>query len=95
MNYVSVDIDIDDILYEMNRYDRRVFLQHMQDDGIISKSCIITNDGEVRAPSHIERNALDESSDEFNNALHKLYNNGWKLTSEEEQYIINISKRFP
>ena len=95
MSYVSVDIDIDEILYEMSRYERRKFLQHMQDDGIISKACIITNDGEVKAPSHIERNALVESSDEFNKALSKLYNNGWKLTLEEEQYIIDIAKRFP
>lgn len=41
------------------------------------------------------RKKLDaESKDDFNRALQKLFNNGWKLTSEEEQYIINLSKRF-
>lgn len=95
MSYVSIDIDIDEILYEMNRYERRRFLQHMQEDGIISKACVITNEGEVKAPNHIERLLLDQSNDEFDKALQKLFNNGWKLTSEEEQYIIDIAKRFP
>jgi hypothetical protein len=91
---ISIDIDIDDILYGMSRWDRKQFFEAMQEDGYISKSCIITNDGEVQAPKHIEQSALRSSTDEFNQALHKLYNNGWKLTKEQEDYIIELSKRF-
>jgi hypothetical protein len=94
MSYISVDVDIDDIISNMSRYDRRVFFESMQDDGYISKSCEITNEGEVRAPAHIERNALVESQDEFNIALNKLWNNGWKLTKEQEDYVINLAKKF-
>lgn len=91
---ISIDVDIDDILYGMNRWDRRAFFQAMQEDGYISKSCVITNDGEVKAPRHIEQNAEYESNNEFNQALQKLFGNGWKLTLEQEQYIIELSKRF-
>ena len=94
MSYISVDVDFDDILSSMSRYDRRQFFQAMQDDGYISKLCVITNDGEVHASNHMERKALAESNDEFNQALQKLWNNGWKLTKEEEDYIIKVSKRF-
>ena len=66
----------------------------MQDNEYISKSCVVTNDGFVEASSRIERRALDESKDEFNQALQLLWNNGWKLTKEQEEYIIELSKRF-
>ena len=94
MRSISIDIDIDDIIWEMDKYDRKAFFQGMKDEGYISKACTITNEGEVKAPGHIERNVLDESQDEFNQALRKLFGNGWKLTLEQEQYIINLSKRF-
>lgn len=94
MSYISVDVDIDDILYDMSSYDRRRFLEHMQDDEIISKSCIVTKDGRVEAPVHIERNASYNETNEFNQALRKLFGNGWKLTLEQEQYIIELAKRF-
>lgn len=87
MSYISVNIDIDDIISGMSRYDRRIFFEAMQEDGCISESCIITNDGTVEAPTA-------KSVDDFDRALQKLYGNGWKLTREEEDYIINLSKRF-
>jgi hypothetical protein len=94
MSWVTIDVDIDDIIYDMSKYDRKVFFNKMKDEGYISHSCIITNDGEVKALPHIERNTLNESQDEFNQALQKLFGNGWKLTKEQEDYIINLSKRF-
>ena len=94
MSYISVDVDIDDIIYDLGRLDRKHFFLAMQDNGYISEHCVITNEGEVQAPAHVERKALAESQDDFNQALQKLWNNGWKLTKEQEDYIINLSKRF-
>ncbi len=94
MSYISIDVDIDDLIYGMGRYDRRKFFERMQNDGHISEACIITYEGEVKAPAHIERNALDNESNEFNQALNKLYGNGWRMTLEQEQYIIELAKRF-
>lgn len=95
MSTFSIDLDIDDIIYSMTRYDRKEFFEEMQQQGYISESCVITNEGEVEASAHLERNAKYSSQNEFNHALQKLFDNGWRLTSEEEEYIINISKRFP
>ena len=94
MSYISVDVDIDDIIISMGRYDRRKFFEQMQKDGHISKSCVITYEGDVKAPAHIERKSIDNESNEFNQALDKLHGNGWKLTLEQEQYVINLAKRF-
>jgi len=94
MRSISVEVDIIDIIWGMSKYDRREFFNRMQEEGYISKSCVITNEGNVEASAHTERKALAESEDEFNLALHKLIGNGWKLTKEQEEYIINLSKRF-
>jgi len=94
MSYISVDIDIDDIIWDMSTFDRRRFFERMQREGYISEGCIITANGEVKAPAHIERNALDNQTSEFNQALDKLYGNGWRMTREEEECIINLGKRF-
>lgn len=94
MSHISIDVDIDDIIWGMSSYDRKAFFKRMQDEGYISKSCIVTKEGEVEAPSHIEKRAIAESKDEFNLALQKLFGNGWRLTKEQEDYIINLSKRF-
>jgi hypothetical protein len=94
MSSFSVDIDIDDIIWGMSTYERRGFFEAMQDEGYISKSCVITEDGIVEAPAHIERKVLANSNDEFNQALQRLYGNGWRMTKEQEDYIIELGKRF-
>jgi hypothetical protein len=94
MSSISIDVDIDDIIWGMGSYDRKAFFYSMQDKGYISKSCIITKEGEVKAASHVQRNALTESNDDFNRALQVLFGKGWLLTKEEEEYIITLSKRF-
>jgi hypothetical protein len=94
MSSISIDVDIDDIIWGMGSYDRREFFKSMQDEGYISKSCIITKDGEVKAAGHIERNKLAESTNEFNHALRTLFGKSWLLTKEQEQYVIELAKRF-
>ncbi len=91
---ISIDIDIDDILYGMGTYDRKALFKAMQEDGYISEQCTITKEGNVEASAHAERKALVESTDNFNHALQILFNKGWQLTKEEEEYIIKLSKRF-
>ena len=94
MSSISIDVDIDDIIWGMGSYDRREFFESMKDRGYISESCIITKDGEVKAAGHIERNKLSESNDDFNRALQTLFGKGWLLTKEQEQYVIELAKRF-
>lgn len=94
MGWISVDVDIDDVISAMSRWDRKEFFKALMDDGYVPKECTITDDGELKLPGPWERRKLAESTDEFNHALQKLFNNGWRVTKEEEDYIINLSKRF-
>ena len=94
MSYISVDVDMDDILSSMSRYDRRNLLIKMQDDGFIPQECTIDSNGVVCLPEKMAKKIIEENNDDFNIALKKLYNNGWKLTKEDENFIINLSKKF-
>lgn len=96
MSTISVDVDVEvvDILDGMSTYDRRRFLEEMKECGYISGLCVITNDGRVQASDRAEQKALYESNNEFNRALQNLYGNGWRLTREEEEFVIRISKKF-
>lgn len=91
MPTITIDVDIDDILFSLGRRDRRNLLIGLQDDGYIPNELKINDEGEVELNTPLSRHS---SSDDFNFALQKLFNNGWKLTSEEEQYVINLSKKF-
>jgi hypothetical protein len=86
MGQISLDVDIDDIISSMSKYDRRELFRELQKDGWISSRCRVTKEGEVEA--------IGESDSEFDSALIKLQGNDWRLTKDEEQFIINLSKKF-
>lgn len=94
MSTISIDVDIDEIVWAMGKYDRKELFKEMQKEGYIPKECNISNDGELKLPNLWEQKKLADSKNEFNQALQKLFNNGWRLTNEQEQYIVDLAKQF-
>ena len=80
MSWISIDVDIDDIISSMSSYDKQRMVNDLYDGGWVA--------------------AKDKESDynkpetELDEACLKLFSNAWRLTKEEEEYIINIAKRF-
>lgn len=87
----EVEIDLGDLLNKLSDDERKYIFECLQEDGYINEDLEITEDGEVEFPNNI---SYLTQSDDFNNALAKLHNNGWKLSKKEEEYIISLSKRF-
>jgi hypothetical protein len=79
MSYISVDVDIDDILWSMSSREKQKLAEELYDAGYI--------------PKELE-NKLAELNNDFSLACEKLIGQSWRLTREEEEYIINLSKRF-
>ena len=75
---VDVDVDIDDIIYEMSSSERQELVDDLYDDGYI--------------PTPLQK--VIEPDDDFSLACKKLMGQSWRLTKAEEEFIINISKRF-
>jgi flagellar motor switch protein FliG len=76
MSYVSVDVDIDDVLWGMSSKEKQQLVDDLYEDGYIPTPLV------------------DRHTDDFSNACRKLMGQAWRLTREEEEFIINLAKRF-
>ena len=81
MSYITVDVDIDEIIFgpSLSNSERQALADNLYDDGYIPK--------QVQKESY-------EHEDEFSLACQKLKYQSWRLSREEEEFIINLSKRF-
>jgi hypothetical protein len=79
-----IDVDIDDVLYSMSARELQNLVDDLYEDGYIPKK--LEKQEERKAPSIPEQFYLE--------AIDKLARNYHQLTSEEEQTIINLAKRF-
>ena len=87
---VDVDIDMDDIISDMSRQDRRYFFEAMQESGYIDDTLTITADGEVTLSSKQSTNSLSEN---FDKSVSKLIGNSWRLSKEDEETILKIANK--
>ena len=76
---MNVDIDIDDLLWSMSKKEKQQLVDDLYEDGYIPKPF---------------QDESDRFTDDFSSACKKLLGEAWRLTREEEDFIINISKRF-
>jgi len=77
MSSISIDIELDDILFEMSSRQKQMVVDELYDDGYV--------------PSQLEKKMV--VGEEFNNACRKLIDNSWRLTREEEEFIISLARR--
>lgn len=76
---MNVDIDMDDLLWSMSTKEKQQLVDELYDDGYTPASL---------------QGELDKHVDDLSIACKKLMGEGWRLTTEEVEIIINISKRF-
>ena len=84
MSYISIDIDIDELIWGMSDRERQELAEELYDNGYV--------------PQKLEKAEKKEMfgavESEYQDALEKLDGKWNRLTAEEEALIINISKRF-
>ena len=80
---ISVDIDIDDILWGMSDREKQKLVEDLYKDGFIPEEL----ESELNQPTHAAEAPFVE-------ALDKLKGKYNMLTAEEEQIIIKIANRF-
>lgn len=83
MSYISVDVDINDVLWSMGDRDKQKLVDELYDEGFTPEEL----KKKLDPPTHAAENI-------FNEALDKIKGKWNMLTEEEETIIINISKRF-
>ena len=73
----NIDIDIDDILWGMSDREKQELVDDLYEDGYIAKK-----DDDAKS-----------TDDTWNEEVHKLFNSKWRLSKEDEQTILNITKK--
>jgi hypothetical protein len=73
----SIDIDIDDILYSMSSCEKQQLADELYEDGYLAK----------------KDDADKSTDDEWNEQVNKLFNNKWRLSKEDEETILQITKK--
>ncbi len=76
---IRIDVDLDDILWDMSTREKQDLAEELYEAGYI--------------PKEIERKEA-QYDDDFSQACKKLMGQSWRLTKAEEEFIINISNRF-
>ena len=75
----SINIEIEDILWDLSDREKQEIVDELFDDGFVAKKDIRTND--------------DDGVEEFDESVFKLLGNGWRLSKEDEQTILQIAKK--
>jgi hypothetical protein len=75
----SIDIEIEDILWNMSSYEKQELIDELYNDGFIPKGLSETS------------NSID--GDAFDEAVSKLLGNSWRLTKEDEETILKITNK--
>ena len=78
MSLISVDLDINDIMYSMTSYDKQQMADELYDDGY--------------CPTQVKQ-VMDEDLDDWDEAIIKLKGNKWRLSKEDEETILRITNK--
>jgi hypothetical protein len=76
----DVDIDVDEFLSACSTSERKELIEALVEDGYIKRESILNPDKHA-APN------------EFDNACSHMIGNSWRLSKEDEDKIIEISKK--
>ena len=76
----SIDIEIEDILWNMSSYEKQELVDELYDDGFVPKQMGVVHPDDV-------------PTDDFDKEVSKLMGNRWRLTTEDEQTILKITNK--
>jgi hypothetical protein len=87
MSWVSINVDLDDIYDEMDRYDKQKMAEWLLDDGILDDH----PNHEIRKV--IRGNNESPGEEQYRNDLTKIWNGFYQLSNEDIEIIKNIANK--
>jgi hypothetical protein len=92
--YISVDIDIDDILYGLRSRDQKELLKELLDEMDIDDvlSIIKSHEDYKDEASQIQTTLMGDDAN-FNAACDKISINRWRISLEQEQLVLQIADK--
>jgi hypothetical protein len=91
---ISVDVDIDDILWGMGSRDQEEMLEGLLDDMDVENVLrIIHNHEDYKGEAHTIRSTIYGDDTSFTAACAKIDANRWRLPLDQEQLILQIADK--
>ncbi len=87
MSWISINVDLDDIYDEMDRYDKQKMAEWLLDDGILDDH----PNHEIRKV--IRGNNESPGEEQYRNDLTKLWKGFYQLSNEDIEIIKNIANK--
>ena len=87
MPYINIDLDLDDIYYEMSRYDKNEMAELLFEDGILENH----KNPNIRKLVRGSEESFDE--EQFRNNLTKLWNSFYQLSNEDIEIIEKLANK--
>lgn len=95
---ISIDIEVDELLWEMSKYDKKEMLKALLSDmneKDIRDSVKSLDDEEIvsilKTKNIGHQNPIEEK---FNQNIISLLGKSWRLSTEEESFINQIAERY-
>ena len=88
---MNIDIDVDDVLWSMGRSEKKEMLKSLLDDmdHKVIMECLKNSNLTTRLTNVVSK----ETDEEFNTKVMSLINNRYKLSPQEELFVINLCTR--
>lgn len=87
MSWISIDVDLDNIYDEMDRYDKQKMAEWLLDDGILE------NHPNPVVRKVVRGNEESFGEEQYRNDLTKLWNGFYQLSNEDIEIIKNIANK--
>jgi hypothetical protein len=85
MASISVDVDIDDILWDMTSYEKQELVNELYEDGYVPK--------QVQAIADREDAISSAGPFDFDGQVQKLIGNSWRLSNNDVETILKITNK--
>jgi predicted transcriptional regulator len=88
---MDIDISVDEVLYGMTRSEKKEMLESLLDhmDHKVVMECLKNSNLTTKLTNIVSK----ESDEEFNTKVMSLINNRYKLSPQEELFVINLCTR--
>jgi len=88
---LDIDVDVDDIVWAMSSFEKKEMLSTLLDTMDIKDIQLCINNSGLSKNGTMSNNIID--NDDFDIVLMNLVGKKYKMTTEDETFIVNLSKK--
>ena len=85
MSSISIDVDIEDVLWGMSDYEKQELADELYEDGYVPK--------QIQSIADRQEAIKSAGQFDFDGQVQKLIGNSWRLSNEDVETILKITNK--